>query len=80
MDRDGEITTGNSKPGIARPTLQSLPNITKEVMLCKLLNDRERGCRSKKTQTVSNTLKACAEDELVNKEYKEMVSPTRYHP
>lgn len=71
MDRDSDIGTGGSKGTMPQPPAQVVPSITKEVM--EAYYERERGCRSMKTQLVSNTLKACAEDELVRKEYKEMV-------
>lgn len=72
MDRNDDIGQGQDRIKLSRPPLQSIPDITKEVL--QAYGERERGCRSKKTLMVSTSLKACAEDELVKKEYKEMVS------
>lgn len=72
MDQDAYIS--GSK---ARMPIQSIPNImTKEVLEAHA--KRETGFRSKKTFTVSPSLKACAEDELVKKDYKEMVSRQKF--
>lgn len=71
MDRDGENVPGQPVKLARGPLLQFIPDITKEVL--ESVKERERGCRSNKTLTVSPSLSACAEDELVKKEYKEMV-------
>lgn len=72
MDPGGESPTGQPVKLSRALPLQFLPDITKEVM--ESLSERERGCKSQKTLAVSLSLKACAEDELVRKEYKEMVN------
>lgn len=69
MDRDSDNFPTVKLP--RGPSYQFISDNTRELM--ESLSDRERGCRSKKSLIVSPSLKACAEDELVKKEYKEMV-------
>lgn len=64
MDQEGDIAGTK-----ARLPTQPIPDITQEV----LKNSVERETGFRKSVTVSPVLKACAEDELVKKEYKEMV-------
>lgn len=68
MDQEGVDIAGTK----ARMPAQPIPDITQEVLKSSL--ERETGFRSRKTVTVAPVLKACAEDELVKKEYKEMVN------
>lgn len=67
MDQEGDISGSKAKMPV-----QPIPDITREVLQAN--REREHGFRTTKTCTVTPVLKACAEDELVKKEYKEMVS------